>query len=793
MRKRPGMSLLIIAALVLGIGANSSVFAVVNTVLLRPLPLPDPDRLVMVLASSPQFPNMPASYPEFLDWKAECHSFQGMAAYRAIYVNLTGSGVPEHLKGLRVSASFFRELGVGPAVGRDFSDDDDRPGATPVVIISHGLWERKFGSDPAILGKQLVLDDRQYAVVGVAPANEFTYIRGFDVWIPTGLFLGPAMTNRNNRFDGVVARLNPDATLAQAQAEMGTIAQRMAVEFPQSNQGIGAVVLGVASLVTTQGRRPLLLLLSASGLILLLACVNVVTVFVAGAMERRKELSVRLALGADRAILLRQMFVQSALFALAGSALGLAVARLVLAMLTNRFPHVVPRFQEVSLDSTVLWFTGLTAVVVGLLCGLLPALYAFKLNINNELKGNGTWSFLRKYRTTGQTALIVFEVSLAAGLSMVSGLLIKSFYEVERVDLGFNPDRLLSFQVLLPASRYNDADKMSVFYDQAIKRIRNIPGVQSASAVSTLPLSGAYHFINLEVEGAQIEAAAQRPYVDNPSVLPGYFAAIRSPILQGRDFRETDGVNSAPVAIVDDVLAKQMWPGQNPLGKRIRLADIGDTGPPWREIIGVVHQMKHYGPEKEVPRMQVYTPLFQVPVSSVAFVVNFLADQRSIQAASQQAIYELDKDLPLDSFRTLDDLLSVFVSGRKVSVLLLGSFAGIGIALGMIGIYGVVSNSVVRMRREIAIRMALGATVRSTIVLVARVGLVGGVAGVLVGTLIVVSMTRVLSAFLFGITPLDLPTYFLTAAFTLLLASIASLVPAQSLSRLNPQDVLREQ
>jgi putative ABC transport system permease protein len=352
---------------------------------------------------------------------------------------------------------------------------------------------------------------------------------------------------------------------------------------------------------------------------------------------------------------------------------------------------------------------------------------------------------------------------------------------------------VLSFQVSLPTARYGEADRISAFYKQAIQKIRNIPGVRYASAISTLPLSGAAHFINLQVENGQTEIATQRPFVDSPSVLPGYFETLRSPILQGRDFNDADTMSAPAVAIVDEVLAKRMWPGQSPLGKRIRLADIGDNAPPWREVVGVVRQVKHYGPEKEVPRMQVYVPLFQQPTPLMSFVVDFLADQRSIRSGAEEAILELDKDLPLDNFRTLDDLLSAYVSGREVSVLLLGSFAGIGITLCMIGIYGVVSNSVVRMRRELAIRMALGASVGNAIVLVIKVGLIGALGGILIGSAIVLSLTRVLSAFLFGVTPLDFSLYLVSAALIIVLALIACLVPAQSVLRLNPQDVLREQ
>ena len=795
MRKRPGMTFLVIAALVLGIGANSAVFTVVNSVLLRPFPLPEPDRVVVILATSKQVPNMGVSYPEYLDWKEQSHSFQSMATLQTVSFNMTGRGHAEHLNGIKASASFFKVLGLPPGLGRDFTEEDDRPGASRVAIMGRGFWERRFGSDPGILGKTLILNDQPYTVVGVEPDNPFYWIRGFDVWIPGGLFIDQKMMNRETRYLAVIARLAPWATRAQAQTEMEANASRLAAEFPQSNKDIGVTVVGLAELFTVKGRKPLLLLLSASSLILFLACINVVTVFISSAMERRKELSVRLALGADRSMLLRQMFVQSFLLALVSGSLGLAMAKAGVTFLVNRFPYLLARFQETNVDRSVVLFTTGTALLVSLISSLLPALYVFKLNINSELKGDWTWSALSKYRAAGQGALIVFEVSLAVSLALVSGLLIKSFREVEKVDLGFKPARVLSFQVSLPPARYGEADRISAFYKQAMQKIRNIPGVRSASAISTLPLSGssAVHLINLQVENGQTEIATQRPFVDSPSVLPGYFETLRSPILQGRDFHDADTMSAPAVAIVDEVLAKRMWPGQSPLGKRIRLADIGDNAPPWREVVGVVRQVKHYGPEKEVPRMQVYVPVFQQPTPLMSFVVDFLADQRSIRSGAEEAILELDKDLPLDNFRTLDDLLSVYVSGREVSVLLLCSFAGIGITLCMIGIYGVVSNSVVRMRRELAIRMALGASVGNAIVLVIKVGLLGALGGILIGSAIVLSLTRVLSAFLFGVTPLDFSLYLVSAALIIVLALIACLVPAQSVLRLNPQDVLREQ
>jgi predicted permease len=790
MRKRPGMTLLVIAALIVGIGINSAVFTVVNAVLIRPLPVPDPDRLVLIMMKTQQSAQMPASYPEYLDWKAQCHSFQDMAAVRWLSANMTGNGIPEHLNGLEVSASFFKVLAVPPVAGRDFAEDDDQPGANRVVIISHGLWERRFGSDPAVLGKSVVLNDQPYTIIGVAPTNPLGYL-SWDLWVPNGVFRDATMLNRNNRYHAVIAKLKPGTTTEQANKEMDIISRRLAQEYPQSDKDMQAYIIPIASMAANSATS-LKYIMVASSLILLLACVNVVTVFVANAVERRKELSVRLALGAGRVVLLRQFFVQGLIFASIGGALGLLVAKIGIVTLVNRFPNAIGRLEETTIDSSVIFFTLATTLGASLLACVLPSLFTANLNINSELKGDWSWPVLSKYRVAGQSALIVVEVSLAFALTLVSGLLIKSLYNIQQVDLGFNPERVLSFQVSLPSIRYNEPDKITGFYDLAVQNIRGLPGVRAASVVSALPLSNNYHFINLEVEGQPAPVGTQHPFVDSSSVMPGFFETLRSRITSGRDFNESDRSSSLPVAIVDDVLAARMWPGQNPVGKLIRLADEGDKGPPWREVVGVVHQLKHYGPEREVPRLQVYVPLFQQPVATMSFVVDFQTDQRSIVTSVQKAIAGLDKDLPLDNVRTLEDLFSNHISQRRVTVLLLGSFAAIGVLLGLIGIYGVVANSIVRMRREIAIRMALGATVRNAVILVTKLGLIGTVAGILIGAGITLGFTRVLAVYLFGVASFDASIYFLSAAVVFVLALAASFIPAKSLLRFNPQEVLKE-
>lgn len=791
MRKRPGMTLLVIAALIVGIGVNSAVFTVVNAVLIRPWPVPASDRLVLVMMKTQNSTDMAVSYPEYSDWKSQCHSFQDLAIMRGLSANLTGASHPEHLNGLQVSSSFFKVLGVPPARGRDFTEEDDRPGANRVVIISQGLWEQTFGSDASILGKTMALNDQPYTVIGVAAANHFPYMQ-FDLWVPNGLFLDQAMLNRMNRYHGVIARLKRGITREQANREMAGISDRLAREWPQSDKDMQAHVVGITSMFAGTNKG-LIYIMVLSSVILLLACVNVVTVFLANAVERRKELSVRLALGAGRGVLLRQFFVQGLILAGIGGALGLAVARIGLFILMKYFPYAIGRLEESTIDATVVLFTLATTLIASLMACILPTLFAANLNVNSELKGERRSPLFSRYRHAGQSALIVVEVSLAFALTLVSGLLIKSLYNIDQLDLGFNPERVLSFQVSLPLTRYGSSSKITTFYETAVHDLRALPGVRTASAVSALPLSHNYHFINLEVEGQPIPVGTQHPFVDSSSVMPGYFATIHSHVIVGRDFNESDRSSSAPVAIVDEVLATRTWPGQDPIGKRIRLADEGDNGPPWREVIGVVRQIKHYGPEQEVPRLQVYVPLLQQPVSTMTFVIDFQSDQGGIVSSAQKVIAGLDKDLPLDYIRTMEDLFSAYTGRRRLSVLLLGSFAVIGVLLGLIGIYGIVANSIVRMRREIAIRMALGATTRSAIILVTRLGLIGTGAGILIGAALTLGCTRVLASYLFGVASFDPGTYFLSAFTVFVLAMIASIVPAQSLLRFKPQEILKEQ
>lgn len=793
MRKRLGTTLLVIAALVLGIGLNTAIFSVVNAVLLRPLPIFEPERVVR------PFPllnrtgaTLGVSYPDFLDWKSQSHSFEQMAVMRAFSFTLTGNGPPEHLHGFGISASGFRAWGVSPILGRDFAEDDDQPGSNRVVILNYAFWQRKFGGDPGALGRSLALDGQSYTIVGVLQPTQVSVLRYPDVWVTNGPMVNQRVMERDARYFFPVARLKPDVTLSQATAEMETIAARLAAQYPDADKDMGIRVFSQVESLTADGRKPVLLLLLASSLIFLLAAVNVVTVFLGNTIERGQELSVRLALGAPRSTLLRQLFVQSIIFALLGGALGLALARAGLAYFLHRFPDASQRFHETTIDLRVVAVAIGMALLVSLLGALAPAIYTLKLKVSTELKGEWGWLPLPRHRALARGALIVVEVALAAGLSLVSGLLIKSLYEVEKIDLGFNPRHIFSFQINLPPTRYKEPEKQHAFYELALDKLRHLPGMESISGISGLPLTTQGEVNALEVD-SQSPLYGEKLVVEDESVLPGFFQTTSLPLLQGRDFTPVDREGAPAVTIVDEALAAKLWPNQSPLGKRVRMTGLRNQNWHWLEVIGVVREVKHFGgPEAKVKWMQLYVPQYQDPTPMLSFVVNTSMPEGPLKSEAEKAIHELDGNLPVDNFETMDAYLDTFLSGRKVGMLLLTGFAGIGIVLGMIGIYGVVANSVTQRRREIAIRMAVGATPSGTVILITRLGLLATLAGIVIGSGVVMSLTRVLSTLLYGVSALDPAIYGLSAALLILLAITASLIPAVRLFRFNIQEILRQ-
>lgn len=793
MRRRPGMTALIVAALVLGIGLNIAIFSVVNAVVLRPLPVREPDRIVW-LSTKVNRTNAPlgTSYPDFLDWKSQSDSFHSMAAIRAVSFTMTGSGPAEHLKGIAISAQGFTVWGVDTVLGRDFTEADDIPGADRVAILSYPFWQRKFGGDTGILQKDLTFDDQFYKIIGVLQPTQITTLQYPDVWVANGPMLDQHVMTRDTRLFFPVARLKPDVTLAQARTQMETIASRLAGQYPDTNKEMGIGVLPLSDVVSPNGSKPLLLLFLTSSLIYLLAVANVTVMFLGNTVERGKELSVRLALGSTRFSIGRQLFVHMFIFATVGTSIGLIVAKLGLDFFLYRFPNAIPRFQETTIDSKGILISVLLALLSILAGALTTAMYAYRLNLSSELKGETSWFTLPKYRTLGRGLFIFLEVTVASALSLVSGLLIRSLYEVQKVNLGFNPNHVIAFQINLPALRYKESPKRTRFFKLATDELSRVPGISSVSGISGLPLTTQGEVNRLQTD--ELAPTAIEPIqVEYESVLPGFFRTMQLPLLQGRDFTDADRDDASPVVIIDDVLAAKLWRGQRVIGKRVRMSVRAGEKSRVLEVVGVAQEIKHFGPEAKVRWMQVYVPQYQDPSPTLSFVLSTAMPQTGIKPSVEKIVHELDKDLPVESFQPMNTYLDNFLSPRRVSLLLLSAFAATGITLGMIGIYGIVANSVIRRCREIAVRMAVGATVFNTIAQITRLGLIAALSGIVIGSLIVMSLTRVLAAFLFGISALSPEIYVLSALTITGLAVVASLIPAVRLFRLNIQEILRQQ
>lgn len=793
MRKQAGFTFWILAALILGMGLNTAVFSVVNAVLLRPLPIFQPERVLWLHSVVNQTgAQLGTSYPDFLDWREQSHSFDSMAAMYFFSATLSGYHPPEHIKAMAISASGFKVWGIQTALGRDFDNADDEPSANRVAIVSHNFWQRKFGGDTTVPGNSLTLDGRSYVIIGVLQPTPIAHLNYADVYVTNGpLLANSTIAGRESRWFFPVARLKAFTTVAEAQAEMETITRRLAAAYPAADKDYGVRLEAMTENLTKGESKPLLLLILASNLIFLLAATNVTTAFLATTLERGREISIRSALGAPRLILFRQIFVQASLFATIGAAAGLLLAKYGVLYFLHRFPNAALRFNETNIDLRVIGLTAAMAFGTTLLASIPPVIYTFPANIGAQLRREPGLLLPQKSRTLVRTIFLLTEVALAFALSLAAALLIKSFYELEKVDLGFTPQGIFSFRVTPTIPHYNESAKLSALYMEAIDKLENAPGINSASGISSLPLTG-HQLTNALYTGADSPFSGKQVLVEDESILPRFFKTLGIPILQGRDFSDADHDGVAPVVIVDDVLAAKLWPGTNPLGKRIQMSPMIGHTKRWLEVVGVVREIKHFGPERPVKWMQIYVPQYQDPSPALSFVLTASAPAGAIRTAANKALHDLDNELPIEDFGTLDAYLDNFLSGRKITLLLLSIFAGIGILLGAVGVYAVAANTVTERHRELAIRMALGAMPQNTIALVMRHGVLTTLGGIVIGSVVVLSLARLLGSVLYGVSPLDPRIYALSAILLILLAIIATLIPAVRVWRFNIQKILRQ-
>ncbi len=788
--KHPFFTLVAMLALALGIGANTAIFSVVNAVLLRPLSFDAPDRLARVYVTVPKrgVTKYPTSFLTFADWREQNQVFENIAAYTSSSATLTGIDAPQQIDGTMTSGDFFAVLKAQPALGRVYTRAEETPDSH-VAVISHGLWQRRFGADEQIVGRQITLDGEPTTVIGVMPAG-FAYPFDqprIDFWSP----LNPK--DETNAFRGanylsVVARLRQGASLEGAQAEMTTIAQRIEEANPDLSRGRGINIVALQEDVVGDIRPALLVLLGAVCFVLLIACTNVANLLLARAASRQKEITIRAAMGATRWRIVRQLMTESLLLSLSGGALGLLLAVWGIDLLVAAIPEGIPRVGEINLDARVLFFTLVASVLTGLLFGLAPALQVSKPDLNEGLKEGGRGSTEGAGRNRVRGLLVISEVTLSLVLLVGAGLLMRSFLELRDVKPGFNPHGVLTANVSLPAARYGQEESQTAFFQNVLQHAAALPGVRSVGAVDPLPLSGNLAQNILTIEGRPPLAVADRLTTNARVVTPGYFDAMSIPVVKGRVFNEHDAKDAPKVLVVNETLARKYFPGEDAVGKRIGLSIAKNmTG----EIVGVVGDVKHVSLDKEAG-VECYVNYLQVPDAAMTLVARSESnDPASLSAALRKAVEEVDKDQPLSDVQTMDQWLASSVARRRFNTLLLGVFALVALLLAAVGIYGVMSYTVTQRTKEIGIRLALGARASDVQRMVVGQGMALILIGVSVGLVAAFALTRVMSSLLFGVSATDPLTFIGVSALLASVALVACLIPARRATKVDPMVALR--
>ncbi|HKH48225.1 MAG TPA: ABC transporter permease [Thermoanaerobaculia bacterium] len=778
MVKAPVFTLIAILTLALGIGATTAIFSVLDAVVLRPLPYPKPGRLMRIWERNPQTDQFSVSDPNYLDWRAANRSFKDMAAIRFATPSLTGDGEPVRLTAAAVTASLFPVLGAKPALGRAFLPEEDRPGgATQVAVLSHPLWQSRFGADPGILGRTLHLEGQSYTVIGVMPAD-FAFPDWAELWIP--LAPDPA-GDRTDKWLDVVGRLKPGVTVEQARADLDAVARRLAERYPDANRDWGAhAVPFPESIVGPQVTQTVLVLFSAVGLLLLMACVNVSNLLLARATVRGREMGLRSALGAGRARLIRQLLTESVLLAGCGAVAGLGVAYAAVRLLRAFGPADVPRLDEVSLDGRVLAFTLLTALVTGLLFGLAPALQASRIDLYALLQQGGRAAMAAGRRL--RDALVVGELAMAMMLLIGAGLMIGSFLRLQQADTGFDMDGVLTVQLELPEQEY-PAERRHLFFSEVQERIAALPGVRAAGATNTAPFGSFHPTINFSVEGREPQGPEDFLSADWRSVTPGFFHALGIPLRRGRLLNDADRKGTPDVVAITQTMADRLWPGEDPIGRRIHWGGL-DGGAV--TIVGVVGDVRDLDITEDA-RNVLFLPYQQIPWPQMTLLIKTAGPQTGLTAAIRREIRAVDGDLPIPEVQPLRQSLSNAVAAPRFRMLLFGIFAAVALVLATIGVYGVMMFAVAQRTREIGVRLALGARPWGVVRLVLRRGLLLTLLGIALGWTGAFALTRFLASLLYGTAPTDAATF---AAVALLLAGVATAagyLPARRAAAIDPR------
>jgi len=799
--KSPVFTLIVVLTLGLGIGANTAIFSVVNAVLLRPLDYAEPGRLVTIEHLYPSLAGMkaPVSVPGFRDYQQRGRSFESMAVESGWAANLTGIGEPARLQGARVTGRFFGTLGVPTLLGRALQPGEDSAGREHVVVLSHGLWQRLFGGEPGVVGRTLSLSGESYQVVGVMPREFHDFFnRTVELWAP--LVFRPEELGddrRTNEWLSLTARVRPGVSTDQAGAEMRSIAEQLKRQYRDSYPSDWSLVTTPLAQRAVGNVRPaLLVLLGAVGFVLLIACANVANLLLARAAARSKEIAIRTALGASRDRLVRQLLTESLLLALAGGVVGLLLAWWGVRAVVALNPANLPRGDEIGIAPPVLLFTLAIAVLTGLLFGLAPAVHASATDLHGMLKEGGRGSAGNRGGQGLRRMLVIAEVALALTLLTGAGLLVKSFARLAKVDPGFDPERLLTFNLSLPDARYPSDTQQVAFFDRVLPAIAAVPGVRAAGATSVMPFSGSWSTSSFEIEGYQPPPKQPGPWGDVRIVSPGFFETLRIPVRRGRPLTPEDRTGGRRVAVIDEEFVRRYWPKEDPLGKRITFGPppgaVDTSSREWIDIVGVVGHTKHEGLDAEA-RVQVYLPYAQQSRPALAVAVRTAGDPAGYVNQMRRAVQSVDPDQPISAVRTMDELIAQSVGERRLSMLLLSLFSGIALVLASIGIYGLMSYSVAQRARELGVRIALGAGRADVLRLVLRQGMSLALGGIVIGAGAALGLTRLIASQLYGVRATDPGTFVGMALLLGGTALAANLIPALRATRVDPAMVLREE
>ncbi len=804
--KTPAITFIVILALALGIGANTAIFSVLNAVVLRPLPFERPDELLFLNERSAVLDEMSISYPNFTDWRNQNHVFEKIGVYNRSSYNLTGNGEAERILTGQCSADLFAALRAKPLIGRLFTNDEDKPGAAPVVVLSYPLWQRRFGGQPNILNQTLTFNGKGYTVIGVMPPD-YAFPTRVEMWVPVGPLSDDQNWQQRGNHPGLygVARLKPGVTQAQAQADMNTIAANLGQQYPDSNSNTNVRIRTMMEvLVGDTVKQTLWILFGAVGFVLLIACANIANLLLARATGRRKEMAIRAALGASRWRIARQLLTESVLLSLIGGGLGLGIARLAIKLILFISPTAIPRSREIGIDWRVLAFTLGVSVLTGILFGLVPALQAGEVDVHETLKEAGRGTSARHWL---RSSLVVVEVATTMVLLIGAGLMIRSFYRLQNVNPGFSYENLTSFTVALPGRKYTTPEQRSQFFNRLVQDLRSLPGVQSVGAASGLPLGNNGWQTSFLVEGQPPPAPGDRPLMEACTVTPDYFRAMNIPLLHGRYFTEHDDrsfvagkdmsklnegerlVAGTNVIIVDEQFAKRYWPGQDAVGKRIKFGS--DETAPSLEVVGVVGRVKMEGLDTDSNRVQGYFSFSQVPFQAMTMIVKGQGDPNQLIAAARNQVRSLDADQPIYNIRTMDEIRGESTAPQRLNLTLLSIFAGIAFVLAIVGIYGVMSYAVTQRTHEIGIRMAIGAQPSDVFKMILGQGMMLTIIGMAAGLLGAFGLTRLMATMLFNVKPTDPLTFGGVALLLLAIALIACYIPGRRATKVDPVNSLR--